>query len=197
MANLKIIIPVSVAVGIFLGLVIYEKFLLPEIEESTVVTEKETIDTTFNDVAGTIQFDSLRYQSLSDSIDYYRSLYEEELGNIKIVKENEPFSAPLRTYSGFEPTLYGNIGYNAVVAGKMLDMTITNDLRLPTITNTVTTEKVVTQTRDLRGLYAGASASLDLDYKLGASYVDRDWQFNYDYQPKVKMHWVGVKRRVF
>lgn len=172
-------------------------FFKPKIVENIVVKTETRIDTVYTKHVERIPFPDLTYIALEDSIEHYRSLYEEELGNIKIVKENEPFSAPLRTYSGFEPTLYGNIGYNSVVAGKMLDMAIIHDLRLPTITNTVTTEKVVTKTRDLRGLYAGASASLDLDYKIGASYVDRDWQFNYDYQPKVNMHWVGVKRRLF
>lgn len=188
-------IPYILCIGI--GAALYAFFMQPKIVESIVIKTETRTDTVYTKHVERIPFPDLAYLSLEDSIEHYRNLYEEELANIKIVKENEPFSAPLRTYSGFEPTLYGNIGYNAVVAGKMIDMTITNDLRLPTITNTVTTEKVVTQTRDLRGLYAGASASLDLDYKLGASYVDRDWQFNYDYQPKAGMHWVGVKRRVF
>ncbi len=180
-----------------LGFALAFLFFKPKIVENIVVKTETRIDTVYTKHVERIPFPDLTYIALEDSIEHYRSLYEEELGNIKIVKENEPFSAPLRTYSGFEPTLYGNIGYNAVVAGKMLDMSITHDLKMPTITNTVTTVKTVTQTRDLLGLYAGASASMDLDYKLGASYVDRDWQFNYDYQPKVRTHWVGVKRRVF
>src|SRR5690554_3782441 len=169
----------------------------PKIVESIVIKTETRTDTVYTKHVERIPFPDLTYMALEDSIDHYRSLYEEELGNIKIVKENEPFSAPLRGYSGFEPTLYGNIGYNAVVAGSLLDMAITHDLRLPTITNTVTTEKTVTRTRDLRGLYAGASASLDLDYKVGASYVDRDWQVNAEYQPRQDIWWLGVKRRVF
>ena len=183
----------SAAIGFALAFL----FFKPKVIENIVIKTETRTDTVYTRHVERIPFPDLTYLALEDSIEHYRNLYEEELANVKIVKENEPFSAPLRTYSGFEPTLYGNIGYNSVVAGKMLDMAITHDLRLPTITNTVTTEKTVTRTRDLRGLYAGASASLDLDYKLGASYVDRDWQFNYDYQPKIGAHWVGVKRRVF
>lgn len=183
----------SAAIGFALAFL----FFKPKVVENIVIKTETITDTVYAKHVERIPFPDLTYLALEDSIEHYRSLYEEELGNIKIVKENDPFSAPLRGYSGTEATLYGNIGYNAVVAGKMLDMSITHDLRLPTITNTVTTEKIVTKTRDLRGLYAGASASLDLDYKIGASYVDRDWQFNYDYQPKVGAHWVGVKRRVF
>ena len=183
----------SAAIGFALAFL----FFKPKVIESIVIKTETITDTVYTRHVERIPFPDLTYIALEDSIDHYRSLYAEELANVKIVKENEAFSAPLRTYSGFEPTLYGNIGYNSVVAGAMLDMAITHDLRLPTITNTVTTEKVVTKTRDLRGLYAGASANLDLDYKLGASYVDRDWQLNYDYQPKVGVHWVGVKRRVF
>lgn len=183
----------AVAVGFALAFL----FFKPKIVESIAIKTETRTDTVYTRHVERIPFPDLAYLSLEDSIDHYKELYEEELANIKIVKENEPFSAPIRNYSGTEVTLYGNIGYNAVVAGKMLDMAITHDLRLPTITNTVTTEKTVTKTRDLRGLYAGASASMDLDYKLGASYVDRDWQFNYDYQPNAGIHWVGVKRRLF
>ena len=73
MANImKYIVPL--VVGVLIGLFIYWKFLSPEFEETTTVTEKQTIDTTFNEVSEVIEFDSLLYQSLSDSIDYYRKL---------------------------------------------------------------------------------------------------------------------------
>ena len=183
----------SAAIGFALAFL----FFKPKVIENIVIKTETITDTVYTKHVERIPFPDLAYMALEDSIDHYRILYEEELGNIKIVKENEPFSAPLRTYSGTEATLYGNIGYNTVVAGSLLDMTITHDLRLPTITNTVTTEKTVTKTRDLRGLYAGGWVSTGMDYKLGVSYVDRDWQLNYDYQPKMEVHWVGVKKRIF
>jgi len=167
----------------------------PRVIRDVTVTTNTEYDTILVPVKEKIDFTDLSFSILEDSIDYYKQLYEEELKNIKIVSENEPFSAPLRRYSGFEPTLYGNIGYDAVVAGKMLDMSIKQDLRIPEIR--VSTNTTRTITRDIRGLYAGASVTPQLDYKIGASYVNRDWQINYDYQPRYELHWVGVKKRVF
>src|SRR5690606_34445791 len=81
----------------------------------SVVTERTT-DTLFMPVVEKIPFPDLAFSILEDSVEYYKTLYAAELENIKIVKEGEPFSAPLRRYSGFAPTLYGNVGYNATVA---------------------------------------------------------------------------------
>lgn len=199
MANLKIIIPVSVAVGIFLGLVIYEKFFLPEIEESTVVTEKETIDTTFNDVVETIQFDSLRYQSLSDSIEHYRNLYAKELKKekITIVPEGEPISAPLRRYQGFKPTLYGNISYNALVVGSLQEISLKQDLRIPQINHRIERSSTTIRTIKPSGIYATGGINSQFNYSLGAIYLKDRSLIGYEYQPQLKIHSGKIGFKIF
>lgn len=178
-----------------IGFAICYIFMNPKTVEKISIQTKTTVDTVLVPVVEKIPFSDLAFSILEDSVEHYKTLYAAELENLKIVKEGEPFSAPLRRYSGFTPTLYGNIGYNAVVAGKVLDFDIVQDLRVPHITNRIETTKTIT--RDLRGVYAGASVSSDINYKLGASYVDRDWQVNAEYQPRQDMWWFGVRKRIF
>lgn len=178
-----------------IGFAICYIFMNPKTVEKITVETKTTVDTVLVPVVEKIPFSDLAFSILEDSVEHYKTLYAAELENIKIVKEGEPVSAPLRRYSGFAPTLYGNVGYYAVVAGKVLDFSVVQDLRIPHITNKIETVKTVT--RDLRGVYAGAAISDHIGYKVGASYVDRDWLFSYDYQPREKIHWVGVRRRIF
>lgn len=166
----------AVAVGFALAFL----FFKPKIVENIVVKTETRIDTIFTAHADTVFLTETVLEERIDTV-YY----------------SEPYKASVSVYSGSEVLDYGSIDWRAETTGKMVNLSFTPSIEIPTIIKEIETVKTVTQTRDLRGLYAGASANLDLDYKLGASYVDRDWQFNYDYQPKVGMHWVGVKRRVF
>lgn len=155
-------------------------FFKPKIVENIVVKTETRIDTIFTSHADTVFLTDTVLQHHIDTV-YY----------------SVPFEATVTAYSGSKVLDYGIIDWRAETTGKLVNLSFTPSIEIPTIIKEIETVKIVTQTRDLRGFYAGASASLDLDYKIGASYVDRDWQFNYDYQPKVRMHWVGVKRRVF
>ncbi len=163
-----------------LGFALAFLFFKPKIVENIVVKTETRIDTIFTAHSDTV--------FLTDTVLHH---------HIDTVYYSVPFEATVTAYSGSKVLDYGTIDWRAETTGKLVNLSFTPSIEIPTIIKEIETVKTVTQTRDLRGLYAGASASLDLDYKLGASYVDRDWQFNYDYQPKVKMHWVGVKRRVF
>lgn len=163
-----------------LGFALAFLFFKPKIVENIVVKTETRIDTIFTAHADTVFLTDTVLQHHVDTV-YY----------------SVPFETTVTAYSGSKVLDYGTIDWRAETTGKLVNLSFTPSIEIPTIIKEIETVKTVTQTRDLRGLYAGASASLDLDYKLGASYVDLDWQFNYDYQPKSGMHWVGVKRRVF
>lgn len=184
---------IKIGLGAGIGFALAFLFFKPDVVES--IDTIETTDTLWLPSKEKIVFDTLAFESLEDSVDLYRRLYAKELKNIKIVKEGKPFSAPLRRYDGFKPTLYGNIGYNALVAGSLLEMNIRQDLRLPSITHRIETTK--TRTRDLRGLYAGAGVSNLLDYKLGLSYVNKNWAFGVDWEGKTNTYWWSAKKRLF
>ncbi len=163
-----------------LGFALAFLFFKPQIVKNIVVKTETRIDTIFTAHADTV--------FLTDTVLKY---------HIDTVYYSVPFEANVTAYSGSKVLEYGSIDWRAETTGKLVNLSFTPSIEIPTIIKEIETVKTVTQTRDLRGLYAGASASLDLDYKLGASYVDKDWQFNYDYHPKVRTHWVGVKRRLF
>lgn len=171
-------IPYILCIGI--GAALYSFFMQPKIVESIVIKTETRIDTIFTAHVDTVYLTETVLEERIDTV-YY----------------SEPYKATVSVYSGSEVLDYGSIDWRAETTGKLVNLNFTPSIEIPTIIKEIETVKTVTQTRDLRGLYAGASASLDLDYKLGASYVDKDWQFNYDYQPKAGMHWVGVKRRLF
>lgn len=163
-----------------LGVALAFLFFKPKIVENIVVKTETRIDTIFTAHADTV--------FLTDTVLQY---------HIDTVYYSVPFEATVTAYSGSKVLDYGTIDWRAETTGKLVNLSFTPSIEIPTIIKEIETVKTVTQTRDLWGLYAGASASLDLDYKLGASYVDRDWQFNYDYQPKLDAHWLGVRRRIF
>lgn len=167
MANLKIIIPVSVAVGIFLGLVIYEKFLKEETETITVVKETIVTDTVFQTVKDTVYIpqERLKYVYLRDTV-----INDTQL--------------QIRAYNGFEPTLYGNIGYQSEVAGEMLNMRLFHDLSIPTVTNTITRETTKTVIRKPSGLYATGGINSNFQYSVGAIYLKDRSLIGVEYQPQ-------------
>lgn len=174
------------------GLSLY-LFFWPEITESIV--EKRYSDTVYLPSEEVIVFDSLTYKSMNDSIDYYRKLYSKELSKdkITIIKEGEPISAPLRRYTGFKPTLYGNIGYDAMIAGSLLEMNIRQDLKIPQITNTI--ERTVTRTIEPKSLFITGGLNSEMNYNIGAVYVNKKYLFGYKNTPQLKIHegYFGVK----
>ena len=171
---------IKYALFIAIGFAICYFMFQPKVVDRIVVTTETRIDTIFTAYKDTVFLTDTVLQHHIDTV-YY----------------SVPFEATVTAYSGSKVLDYGSIDWRAETTGKLVNLSFTPSFDIPTITKEIETVKTVTQTIDLRGLYAGASASIDLDYKVGASYVDRDWQFNYDYQPKVKMHWVGVKKRLF
>lgn len=164
------------AVGFAVAFLFFE----PKVVKEVVVKTKTEIDTVFQSHKEPIY---IPYEVLVEKIDtvYY----------------SKPFEATVSRYKGSEALQYGSIEWSAETTGKLLNFKVTPNLQLPTVIKEIETVKTVTTVRDLRGLYAGAGINQEFGYKVGASYVDKDWQFNYDYQPKDKIHWVGVKKRLF
>lgn len=166
----------AVAVGFALAFL----FFKPKIVENIVVKTDTRIDTIFTAHADTVFLTETVLEERIDTV-YY----------------SEPYKASVSVYSGSEVLDYGSIDWRAETTGKLVNLSFTPSFEIPTITKEIETVRTITKTRDLRGLYAGASARLDLDYKIGASYVDRDWQVNAEYQPRQDVWWLGVKKRVF
>jgi hypothetical protein len=185
-----------------LGLVAYHLLFRPEITETTVTVTETVVDTTYQKLYLNLKAEVDDYETLNDSIEYYQKLYQKELGNIKLVSDtvfkDKPFEAPLRRFTGLQVHLYGLTRYNALVAGNLLDLDINSEFDLPKVTNTIYTTTTNTRTIEPKGrLFVGVSASQKLDWAGSASYVAKDWSFDYSYQLEEGIHWAGIKRRVF
>lgn len=175
----------------------------PEITTKKVVETVYETDTTYQHYKEKYRMDSIKSIALHDSIGYYKKKYSQKLkeGNVIIIEEpkkNEPFSAPLRRFTGQRPFLYGNTFFSTVVAGELLEIDITNDFKIPTITNTITTKETITRTVYSKGLYLGGGVNSLLDPKIGAAYVNNKWVVNYDYSFKDQgIHDITIKRKIF
>lgn len=183
-------------IGIAIGIAIMKFFFWPEV----TVIEKETITVDSTYVEYKEKYDSLemiRY-NLSDSIEYYKELYNIP-PEVVIVHDSvfidKPFYAPLRRFNGSQVFLYGNTTYNALVAGELLNIKIENDFNIPHITNTITKETV--KVIHPKGLYLGGSVSDQINFSAGATYLDNNWMFDYQYNMTLKSHQIGIKRKVW
>lgn len=182
---------IGMAIGAFLLFVLF----WPEVEVEYII-QKEYIDTSYVNHSERVEFDSSTVEALSDSIEHYKKLYEKELSDrgITIIPEG-PYSAPLRRFKGREPTLYGDIGYSALVVGDLLNMSITQNLELPVVTHRIEREiKTVVHTK---GLFVGAGINTNLNYQLSADYVNRDFLAGYYYDPVYKTHGIRIAKKIF
>jgi len=183
-------------IGVATGMFLMKFFFWPEV----TVIEKETIviDSTYVEYKEKYDSISLERISLSDSIEFYKDLYDIPANVVLVhdtVFQNKPFEAPLKRFSGSQPFLYGNTTYDAIVAGEMLNISIENDFKIPHITNTITKE--TTKIIHPKGLYLGGSVSDKINFSAGATYLDNNWMFGYDYSVTMKSHSIGIKRKVF
>lgn len=182
-------------IGMAISAIVIFTFFWPDVEVE-YIREKEYIDTSYVDHSETVKFDSTIIETLGDSIEHYKTLYEKELSDkgITIIEEG-PYSAPLRRFKGLEPTLYGDIGYNALIAGDLLDMSITQNLKLPVINHRIEREiKTVVHTK---GLFVGAGLNTALNYHFSADYVSRDFLTGYYYDPVSKTHGIRIAKKIF
>lgn len=186
--------------GFIVGFLVYDRFFAPEF--TTEYREKIVIDTTYQHYKEKYQIDSIKSKSLSDSIEFFKKKYKVILtkNNIQIVHDSDfidkPFLAPLRRFNGQRAFLYGNTHFNAVVAGELLEMEISNDFKIPQITNTITKETKVTIKPS--GLYAtlGFGVNQQLSTLIGATYLKDRSMINYSYDLRLKSHQVGVGFKV-
>lgn len=171
---------IGAAVGIVIGLVVYEKFLKEETEVQIVHEEKTVTDTVFvkEYVTVAIPKDRVKYVYLRDTV-------------------IEGANLSIRNYSGSEPTLYGNIGFRSEVAGEMLNINLFHDLSIPSITNTITKTTTKTIIRKPSGIYATAGINSNFNYSLGLTYLKDKSLVGYEYQPQIRTHSLKIGIKLF
>lgn len=171
MIRLKDISPIATLIlGIVLGLVVYGFFLQPEVETKVVIKETFATDTVYVTKKDTVYLDKTKisHEFIRDTVLL------------------EGWKPKINRFRAVFPHTYGNAYLSGEVLGEVLNTELTNDFRLPVITNTITKEKNTTNTIIQRGLFVGGGFANTMDYSLGAAYLGNGFLVNVDYTPNHK-----------
>jgi hypothetical protein len=168
---------ISFLIGAILTVIIYPKPEAEEIYRFTTVTET---DTSFVEVKDTVYVPkkSIKTVVLRDTI----------------LVDHTP---TINSFSSTTPFEYGNTYVNGEVLGEVLKMSVTNDFKIPVVTNTVTNTETRTIIQKPKGIYLGVGVNSLLDPGVKASYLDNKYIFEYQYQPVTKIHTLGVSKKLF
>ena len=168
---------VSFFAGVILAFIFYPK---PEIEEVYKFTTKTEIDTVFIQDIDTVHIPKTKIKT--------------EVLRDTILVDYKP---TINSFSATTPFEYGNTYVNGEVLGEVLKMSVTNDFKIPVVTNTITNTETKTIIKKSKGIYLGANINSLLDPGATASYVDDKYIFQYQYQPVTKIHSLGISKKLF
>jgi hypothetical protein len=163
--------------GVIIAFIFYPK---PEIEEVYKFTTKTETDTVF-------------IQDI-DTVHIPKKEIKTEVLRDTILIDYKP---TINSFSTTTPFEYGNTYVNGEVLGEVLKMSVTNDFKIPVVTNTITNTETKTIIKKSKGIYLGANISSLLQPGATASYVDDKYIFQYQYQPMTKIHTLGVSKKLF
>jgi hypothetical protein len=168
---------ISFLIGAILTVIIYPK---PEAEEVYKFTTLTKSDTVFVDKVSTVYIPKkeIKTQVLRDTI----------------LIDHKPIIKAFSTTTPFE---YGNTYVNGEVLGEVLKMSVTNDFKIPVVTNTVTNTETRTIVQKPKGIYLGAGVNSLLKPSASVAYLDNKYLFQYQYQPVTNIHTLGVSKKLF
>ena len=163
--------------GVILTFIIYPKPEAEEIYRFTTTTETDTI-----------------YKHINDTVYVPKTKIKTEVLRDTILVDHKP---TIKSFSTTTPFEYGNTYVSGEVLGEVLKMSVTNDFKIPTVTNTVTNTETKTIIQKPKGIYVGASVNSLLDPGAKVSYLDNKYLFQYQYQPVTKVHSLGISKKLF
>jgi hypothetical protein len=168
---------ISFLVGAILTLLVYPKPEAEEIYRFTTVTETDTL---FVDKVSTVYIPKkeIKTQVLRDTI----------------LVDHTP---TINAFSSTTPFEYGNTYVSGEVLGEVLKMSVTNDFKIPVVTNTVTNTETRTIIQKPKGIYLGAGVNSLLKPSASVAYLDNKYLFQYQYQPVTNIHTLGVSKKLF
>jgi hypothetical protein len=168
---------ISFLIGALLTIIIYPKPEAEEVYKFTTVTKSDTV---FVDKVSTVYIPKkeIKTQVLRDTI----------------LIDHKPIIKAFSTTTPFE---YGNTYVSGEVLGEVLKMSVTNDFKIPVVTNTVTNTETRTIVQKPRGIYLGAGVNSLLKPSASVAYLDNKYLFQYQYQPVTNIHTLGVSKKLF
>ena len=168
---------ISFFAGVILTFIIYPKPEVEEIYKFTTTTETDTI-----------------YKHIKDTVYVPKTSIKTEVLRDTILVDYKP---TIKSFSTTTPFEYGNTYVSGEVLGEVLKMSVTNDFKIPTVTNTITNTETKTIIKKSKGIYIGASINSLLDPGAKVAYLDNKYLFQYQYQPVTKVHSLGISKKLF
>jgi len=163
--------------GVILTFIIYPKPEAEEIYRFTTTTETDTV-----------------YKEIKDTVYVPKMSIQSQVLRDTILVDYKP---TIKSFSTTTPFEYGNTYVSGEVLGDVLKMSVTNDFKIPTVTNTITNTETKTIIQKPKGIYIGASINSLLDPGAKVSYLDNKYLFQYQYQPVTKIHSLGISKKLF
>jgi len=173
---------IKIAVIAFIAGIILAFIVCPKAEEETVYkfSTKTQTDTAYIEVVDTVYVPK-------------KEIKTEVLRDTVLID----YKPTISSFSATTPFEYGNTYVNGEVLGEVLKMSVTNDFKIPVVTNTITNTETKTVIKKSKGLYLGASINSLLDPGAYVSYVDNKYVFQYQYQPVTRIHTLGLSKKLF
>ena len=163
--------------GVILAFIFYPKPEAEEIYRFTTTTETDTI-----------------YKHIKDTVYIPKTKIKTEVLRDTIIVDYQP---TIKSFSTTTPFEYGNTYVSGEVLGDVLKMSVTNDFKIPTVTNTITNTETKTIIKKSKGLYVGANVNSLLKPSASVAYLDNKYLFQYQYNPIEKIHQIGVSKKLF
>jgi len=166
----------------FIAGIILAFLIMPKPEEETIYK--------FESVTNT---DTLIIE-VKDTVYVPKILIKSQFVRDTVLEEYKPTISLFSTTTSFE---YGNTYVSGEVLGEVLKMSVTNDFKIPVVTNTVTNTETKTIIKKSKGLYLGAKVNSLLQPGASVAYLDNKYMFEYQYQPLQNIHQIGVSKKLF
>jgi hypothetical protein len=163
--------------GVILAFIVYPKPEVEEVYRFSTVTETDTV-----------------YKEIKDTVYVPKTSIKTKVLRDTILVDHKP---TIKSFSTTTPFEYGKTYVSGEVLGEVLKMTVTNDFKIPTVTNTITNTETRTIVEKPKGIYIGASINSLLDPGAKVSYLDNKYLFQYQYQPVTKIHSLGISKKLF
>lgn len=168
---------ISFLIGVVLTFIIYPKPEAEEIYRFTTVTETDTL-----------------IVEVKDTVYVPKTKIKQTVLRDTVLVDHKPIIKAFSTTTPFE---YGNTYVSGEVLGEVLKMSVTNDFKIPVVTNTVTNTETRTIVQKPKGIYLGLGVNSLLQPSASASYLDNKYLFQYQYQPLQRIHQIGVSKKLF
>lgn len=177
--NFRLALIVVFFAGALLGILAYDRFLVPDFETKTeTITEIKYVD---REVA--LPFKEFVFVEIPKPIFLTDT----------VIKE---VNYPVNKYNGVTRTIYGTVDYNITTAGHLLDYNFK-----PNFSTTISTPvKTITNNRTItikpRGIYALGSINNKFVPSIGVAYLDNRFLFGYTFNTNLG-HNLTVGYKIF